>query len=710
MATLEKIRSKSVLLIVVIGVALLAFIIGDAITNSRNLFGDQTTVAKVGGTKIEYTDYVRKREELNAQLENARRQNPAQFANYDTQILSQMALDQMMGEALLDNAANDAGIQTSASQLSYYILQQPVNPRINEIMQQLNAAGYGVSTPAQAYEIIFNPKRNGFTESEMAPYQRYWLAMESETAQMVRRNTYQRLLMGTVKANDLDKKALYDDYVATRNVDVAYKPYTNINDDKYAPTEKEISEEYNNIKGNYKVEEPTKEIAFIAVNIAPSDEDRKAAAELAQQTAAALRSGDSNLNKDLRKEGVVVSHRQLREQDLPNGAVKNFVTTAPKDSVEIVTENITGFTVVKVGPRKLETDSIQLNIVQVMGEGLAARTLASLNEGLEIDSVASVYPSDSVFVQKEQWIALYNAQGATGALDAAQLDTLANAGGKYVSLVSSPQGSLLAKITKKSNPTTIFEFEEVNYDLKPSTTTVNEARTKLEDFLTDNETAKLFVENASKEGYSVRNFSLNASTPAVPRMAGMQSFYPDSRQVVRWVMIDGAPGKVSHVYESKDAMSPALYAAAVIGEYDEYVPLTNSEVKNNVSDRVRRSKVGDELLGEYNSQTSSMTSASSAMGVESRNNPTFRFARNQQVRDAAVLGQIAGSKPGNVILVKGDSGIYAFQVVSENTENFPYTDSQYEQQYFQLVNPNLGEMLKGSKNFKNNIYKFEAGD
>ena len=44
MATLEKIRSKSVLLIVIIGVALLAFIVGDALTNSRNLFGDHTTV------------------------------------------------------------------------------------------------------------------------------------------------------------------------------------------------------------------------------------------------------------------------------------------------------------------------------------------------------------------------------------------------------------------------------------------------------------------------------------------------------------------------------------------------------------------------------------------------------------------------------------------------------------------------------------------
>ena len=709
MATLEKIRSKSVLLIVVIGVAFLAFIIGDAITNSRNLFGDQTTVAKVGSTKIDYTDYVRKREELNQQLENARRQNPAQFANYDTQVLPQMALDQLMGEALLDKAADDAGIRTSSSQLSYYILQQPINPRVNEIIQQLNAAGYGVSTAAQAYEIIFNPKRNGITEAEVAPFQRYWIAMEAETAQMVRRNTYQRLLLGTVKANDLDKKALYNDYVGTRNVDLAFKAYSEYGDDKYAPTDQELNSEYNNIKSKFKVDEPTKEIAFIAVSIGPSEIDKEAASALARKTATALKNNDIAANKDLRKEGIVVTHRQLREKDLPNN-VKEFVTSASKDSVQIISENIKGFTIVKAGPRKVEVDSLQLNIVQVVGNGLVDKTLISLNEGLSIDSIATKFPSDSVMVQKEQWIPLYSSQGFTNALEVSQIDTLVNAGGKYINLVSSPQGAVLAKVTKKSNPVTIYEFDEVNYELKPSTTTVGDARTKLEDFIAANESAKLFIENAPKEGYTIKNVNLNASTPAVPRMAGMQSFYPDSRQVVRWVMMDGKPGDVSHVYESKDANNPALYVAAVVSSYDDYMPLNNSDVKNEVSERVRKAKRGDELMGQYGSHTGSMQDASSAMGVEMRTDSTFRFGRNPQVRDAKVLGQIAGSKPGNVVLVKGDSGIYAYKVVSENTENFPYTDAQYEQQYFQLVNPNLGEMLKGSKNYKNNIFKFEAGD
>lgn len=105
MATLEKIRSKSVFLIIVIGVALLAFIVGDALTNSRNIFGDQTTVAKVGSTKIDYTEYQQKREELNQQLEEMRRQNPAQADQFDTQLLPQLALDQLIQEKLIDEAA-----------------------------------------------------------------------------------------------------------------------------------------------------------------------------------------------------------------------------------------------------------------------------------------------------------------------------------------------------------------------------------------------------------------------------------------------------------------------------------------------------------------------------------------------------------------------------------------------------------------------------
>ncbi len=710
MATLEKIRSKSVFLIVVIGVALLAFIVGDAITNSRNLFGDHTTVAKVGGKKIDYTDYMRKREELNGQLEQARRQNPAQYANFDVQLLSQMALDQLIGESLLSEAASKAGVETSASQLSFYVLQNPVNPRLQEIVQQLNASGLAVSSPQQAYEVIFNPKRNGFTEAQMAPFQRAWVLMEEETKEMIRQQTYQKLLYGTIKANELDKKALYNDYITTSIVDIAYHPYGQLDPEKYAVDDATLKSEYDNVKSRFKVTEPTKDVAFVAVSVSPSPADRQAAKILAQKTADELRDSASQLSKDLKKEGIVLTRNERRAKDLPNGKVKEYVLKAHRDSVGLISETIKGFTIVKMGKRTLAMDSIQLNLVQVAGTTLPDKVLAGLNAGLPVDSLSTKFSSDSVMAQKEMWITLFNNQGRTNALESGQLDSLLNAGGKYIALMKNNQGAVLAKVTERKAPVEIYEYDEVTYDLKPSTKTLNEERAKLEKFLDDNKTAKDFVANAAKAGYTVSDMSLSASSPAVPRMPGAQMYYPDSRQVVRWVMMDGKPGQVSHIYESKDAMTPALYAVAVVNEYEDYAPLSNKNVNKFVTDKARKAKAGDELMKQYQPKAGTMASAAQAMGVESRNDSTFRFGRNSFVRDAEVVGQIAGSKPGKVVLVKGDNGVYAYQITGTSTQNFPYSEQQYEQQYFQLVNPNMGEMLKGAKNVKNNIYKFEAGD
>lgn len=709
MATLERIRSKSGLLIVVIGLALLAFIIGDAITNSRNLFGNHTTVAKIGKEKIDYTEYIRKREEVNNRYEQARRQNPAQLANFDSQMLSQMALDELVSEKLLDDAVEKAGISTSPEQLRFYVLENPVNPTMQTIVQQLNASGLSVSTPQQAYEVIFNPKRNGLTDSQMAPFQRAWIAMEQETMEMVKRQTYQKLLYGLVKANDLDKKALYNDYIMTSDVDVAYHPFGQLDPKKYAVDEAAVKAAYDKDKSRFKVDEMTKDVAFIAVNISPSAEDRDAARKLAEKTAMELRDSLGQISKELKKEGIIVTHKELRAKDIPVGAVRDFVTSGEANSVKLISDNIKGFSLVKMGKRSQVTDSIQLNLVQVVGATLPAKVLAKLNAGLPIDSLAGTF-GDSVAAQKEQWIPLFTAQGRTNALESAQVDSLVNANGKYISLMTSPQGSVLAKITKKNAPVEVYSYDEVNYELKPSTKTINGERAKLEKFLEGNTSAKAFAENAAKAGYSVQDLSLSSSSVAVPRMAGLQSYYPDSRQVVRWVMIDGNPGEVSHIYESKDALTPALYAVAVVNEYDDYAPLANSEVKNYATDKARRAKAGEELVKLYQPKAGTIESAANAMGVEQHNVPNFRFGRNMQVRDAEVMGKIAGSKPGKVVLVAGENGVYAYRIKANAKEDFPFSEAQYEQQYYQLVNPNMADMLQGTKEFENNIYKFEAGD
>src|ERR1035437_1049133 len=58
MATLEKIRSKGVLLVLVVGLALLAFIVGDFLKEGSNYFNkSRETVAKIEGEDINIKDY-----------------------------------------------------------------------------------------------------------------------------------------------------------------------------------------------------------------------------------------------------------------------------------------------------------------------------------------------------------------------------------------------------------------------------------------------------------------------------------------------------------------------------------------------------------------------------------------------------------------------------------------------------------------------------
>ncbi|MDE5552519.1 MAG: hypothetical protein K2I91_04885, partial [Muribaculaceae bacterium] len=511
-------------------------------------------------------------------------------------------------------------------------------------------------------------------------------------------------------ANDLDKKALYNDYIAMSNVSVAYRPYGKVDEKKYPVTDAEINKAYEEDKYMFRVEEPTKEISFVAVNVSPSDADMAAANKLAVQTAEALRD-TAGLTKELRKEGINVERRTLKAANLPGGAVKEFVTSAPYDSVSVVSNNLRGFTVVKMGRRYTDLDSIQLNLVTVVGNALPAKVMASLNGGLPMDSLVKKYSADSVMVQSEQWLTLYNDKGRTNELPQAQLDSLRAASGRFIKLMSTGDGALLAQLAKTGAPVEVYDYEVVEYALQPSAKTIEEAREKLEKFLADNKTAADFSKNAGAAGYNLQNFQLTQSSDAVPRMPGYTMYYPDSRQVVLWVMIDGKPGQVSHVYHSNYMQQPMLYAAAVNSAYDEFVPVTNTEVKDYLTEKIRNSKAGDEMLKQYQPKAGSIASVAAAMGVEPRHIEQFRFGPRSGVNAPKVIGMIAGGKADKkVVLVKADDGVYAYVINGRQNEKLAYDAATYEQQYRQMINPQLDAMLRGAKKIKNNVYKFEAGD
>ena len=111
MATLEKIRSKSVLLLVIIGLALLAFIIGDFFTSGRTLFGSGTTVAKVDGKAIDIQDFQNRVQQASQQMQQSGQK-------VDGAVLQQQVLSQMIQESLFNSEAEALGLTVTDAELT----------------------------------------------------------------------------------------------------------------------------------------------------------------------------------------------------------------------------------------------------------------------------------------------------------------------------------------------------------------------------------------------------------------------------------------------------------------------------------------------------------------------------------------------------------------------------------------------------------------
>ena len=270
MATLEKIRKKSVLLIVIIGAALLAFILGDALTNGRTLFGDSTTVAKLGDAKVDINEYQQRVEQLQAYAGD----------NADSQVISQQAISSLLDEKLLDEAAEELGVEISDEAVTFFIFDSPLEPvqrfmqaNVQYMMQINKNAGANIQDPRYWYNVIFNPSKYGVSEDAAAPLKQNWIAMEEETRKAGRRIIYNDLLSGLVRPNALEKKDMFAGEYESTTVDFAAKRFTEEDLNKYKVSDADLKAEYDKRKNEFKVQEDTKTVGFLSFKVVPSQTD-----------------------------------------------------------------------------------------------------------------------------------------------------------------------------------------------------------------------------------------------------------------------------------------------------------------------------------------------------------------------------------------------------------------------------------------------------
>ena len=659
MATLEKIRQRKKILALVIGAALLAFIIEEGV-RALGLIGSTTTIAKVGSEKIEIQDFMNR-----MQLVNADEQNNDQ--RVDGAVRQQQVLDEMINEKMLEQVYEKLGIEVSSDEITQLMTGKNPAPAVMQFAQQA-----GAQTPAEIYDFITNPGKHGVQKEQVAELKMQWDRLTDDIYKQYRFAKLQDLMAGCMQANDLDRAMMAEEENVTNVVNFAKVEYNTLPDDKYPVSDEEIKAQWEKLKPMFKKEEQYRLIHYIAVNIEPNAEDIAAANKIADAAYNALLKGrgvDSvrvlgTVHVDTAK--AALSDMPVKVRDMfasaEVGTVRRDTTAGPARHV-----------MYKLMNKEMSLDSVMMSYVIVQGDAkMQKEVLDKLNGGKTLDELKKSYPQ-KVEGKLKEWQRVVSAPDSTK-VKMASTD-------KYFVYASGAQGATLVKIDEKKPMKMFYTMATVSYDAYASTKTSDGLHDKLQDYLNKNKTAKEFAENAAKAGFNAVEMVVSANTPQLG-IDQFQGGIKDTRKAIKWAFEKSSkPGTVSPIFSDN---SDVLVAAAVDEIYDgDYMPYTYGPSKEMLTNLVRNEKKGDDLIKKYKGKANDLNGYAQLMGV-SVDTANVVFASGDPKIEQKIIGRICGSKQGVCQgPVKGDRAVYVYQIVKQEKSERQPSKEELDRSYAQ---------------------------
>ena len=677
MATLEKIRQRKKILAIVIGAALLAFIIEVGI-EAIGRSGGNSAAAKVGSEKIDIMTFQRRVE----QEASEDQQNDKQI---DGALRQQQVLDEMINEKLLEQEFAKLGITVSDKEISELMIGKNPAPAVAQFAQQA-----GAKSPAELYDFIMNPGKQGVQESQVVELRNQWNKMKNDLTKQYMFSKLQNLMAGCMQANDLDRAQMAEDEAITNIVTFAKKDYASLPDDKYQVSDAELQAEWTKLKTMFKTDEDVRVIHYIAVNIEPSAEDIAAANKIADAAYIALQKGRGV--DSVRLLGTVHIDTAMMEQKSLPIKVRDFFTSAAVGSTRRDSTVGNHHVMYKLINKELSIDSVELDYVIIQADAKTQQAaLDQLNSGKTLEDIKKAYPQ-KVDGKLGDWQRIYTAHDSIK-------NKIGNATvGNFFVFNGNENGATLMRVSQKKAPKTFYTLATISYDAYASTKTSEGLRDKFQDFLNKNKTAKDFEENAAKAGYNATEVMISPSTAQLGLGQFGQSGIKDSRKAIKWAF-DSKKGQVSPIFSDNNDV---MIAVALDDIYEDgYLPYNFSQGKDYLTRKVRNNKKGDDLIKQYQGKAKDLNGYAAAMGAKI-DTANVVFAANGDPKignEPGLFGRMAAAKPGTLQgPVKGENAVFVYQVVKQEKAERQPTKEELNNRYAQS---------RGAQIFANpsNIYK-----
>ena len=699
MAALGKIRSKGGILVGAIGIALFAFLAGDAARSCDGIKGEaRQQIGEILGKKISVQDYQKLIDEYQSAIKFTMQRD-----NLTDQELNQVkdqVWQQLVSNRVIEADAEKVGLTVTENEVQN-VLNEGTNPMLAQtpfVNQQTGR--FDVNALKQFFDSYNKAKaaKSPQLEQMQAVYD-YWLFVEKNLRTQLLGQKYQALLASCVLSNKAEAMMAFKDNNEESQIQLASLAYSTVKDADVKVTDEDLKAKYEELKPAFRQNIETRDIKFVDFQIKASAADRsqvvkemnefqKQLATAEDPTAVVSKSGS-----EIPYLGLPVSSKAY--QQYPDIASKiDSLSVGTTGVIENAQDNT--LNIIRVLSKAQLADSIQFRQINIAAATIdEARAKAdsiqkALAGGADFDALAKRYgqTGEKVWFTGQQ----YEMAPSMNQDNRTFVNALLNGEVNATQNLALAQGNIILQVLDKKAYTTKTTAAIIKKLVDFSKATRSDAYNKFSEFVAKNTTATDLEKNASKSGYQVQ--SLNDLSTAEHYIAGIRG----TRDALKW-LFEAKQGQVSPLYECGD--NDHLLVIALTGIHPQgYRSWDDAQVKEILKREVIKDKKAEKLMAKLKGVNSIAAAQAKGTKVSSVNQITFAapaFVQATGSVEPALSGAVAGTPAGKFSKapVKGNAGVYVFQVQKKAMrEGSKYNDTLTMQQAAQMNMQLVGNFMQ----------------